>query len=202
MTAPLAIVQARMGSRRFPGKMLADLGGRPLVWWAWNAAVEAFGAANVVVAMPASAENDVLAEAVEGFGGTVFRWDGDEDDVLGRFVACARTYRWRDDTVVLRVTADDPFKVPDLMRRVADGERHPVELSCEGFTLAFLEVANRDYRPSMTTREHMTYLFTHRPPPAPPGVWTVDTPEDLEAAQRKVMVNRLAYAMAQPDGHP
>lgn len=201
---PLAIVQARIGSTRLPRKMLLDLGGKPLIWWAWRAAVDAFGAENVVVAIPATPENDELAEVVDGFrrydrskigNANVFRWDGPENDVLGRFHACAHTYRWHPDSVIVRVTPDDPFKVPERLRRVARGERHPVEMGGEAFTLAMLDRAyqrNRahgDEKRMAYQAEHITYaLFKCDAPPAPPGVWTIDTAEDLEAARELIAV--------------
>lgn len=189
MTPPvLAIVQARMASTRLPRKMLLPLGGKPLVWWAWNAAVEAFGEDNVVCAIPGTPENDELATVLEGFPANVFRWDGDENDVLGRFYACAHTYRWMPETVLVRVTPDDPFKSPEIMRRVAQGERHPVELGAEAFTLAMLEDANARLYPYDPFRQHMTHaLFRAPPPKAPPGIWTVDTQEDYERAREHVV---------------
>lgn len=176
---PLAIVQARIASTRLPRKMLLDLRGRPLVYHAWKSAVMAFGPDHVVCALPASPENDELAEAIEGFDGRVFRWDGPEYDVLGRFWHCAHTYRWRPDSVIVRVTPDDPRKNPRLMVRVANGERLPVEQSCEAFTLAELDAAHHTPK---AEREHLTkVLFSVPPPPAPPGVWTVDTEADYQA---------------------
>ena len=204
MTIPvLSIVQARLGSTRLPRKMLLDLGGHPLIWWAWNAARTAFGDEHTVVAMPASEENDGLAKAVEGFGGRVFRWPGDERDVLGRFHACAHTYRWHPDSVIVRVTPDDPLKQPVSMLRVAAGERLPVELGGEAFTLAMLDTAEA-FTPKTVgwsgvafhnqAREHLThnrYLCTGSPPPAPEGCWTVDTADDLDR-MRALFAN--AYA--------
>lgn len=183
---PLAIVQARIGSTRLPRKMLLDLGGHPLVYWAWNAARIAFGDEHTVVAMPASAENDELASVVEGFGGRVFRWAWPENDVLGRFHACAHTYRWHPDSVIVRVTPDDPLKSVTHLIRVAAGERLPVELGGEAFTLAMLDNAHEcevSYPPGWNKkREHLTHALSHiaDPPPAPEGCWTVDTAEDLE----------------------
>lgn len=188
---PLAIVQARIGSTRLLGKMLLPLGGRPLVYWAWKAACDAFGRENVVAAIPASEENDELASTIEDWKGAVFRWDGPENDVLGRLHACAQRYRWHPDAVIVRITPDDPFKVPDLMRRVAEGERHPVELGGEAFTLAMLnrerERAFIGYymaEPVWRETEHLSYLIGEAPPPPPGQVWTIDTRADYEAAVR------------------
>ena len=187
---PLAIVQARIASTRLPDKMLADLGGKPLVRWAWEAACSAFGADNVVCAIPASAENAQLGHILHALGAEVFRWDGPEDDVLSRLWHCAHRYRWHPQTVIVRVTPDDPFKLPGLLREVASGIRHPVELGGEAFTLEMLDRADL----YASEREHITReLFRTPPPPAPKGIWTVDTPEDLEAAR-----NRIARVSVDP----
>lgn len=186
--APLAVVQARLGSTRLPGKMLLPLGGKPLICWALDAAVEAFGTFNTVVAIPASTENDALADALqeESPHVAIFRWDGDERDVLGRFHACAHTYRWHPESVLVRVTPDDPFKDPRLMRRVANGERLPVEIGAEAFTLAMLDAAHaREDAPER--REHITRaLFPVEVERLTRPGWTVDTLQDYEAARRRV----------------
>jgi spore coat polysaccharide biosynthesis protein SpsF (cytidylyltransferase family) len=186
---PLAIVQARIASTRLPAKMLLDLGGKPLVRWATDAAIEAFGRENVVAAIPASAENDELARVLSEVC-EVFRWDGPENDVLGRFYYCAHRYRWHPDSVIVRVTPDDPFKVPAMMRRVANGERWPVEQGGEAFTLATLTMwRQRAFvgfdmgEPTWYGYEHLSHLIGDAPH-APPGIWTVDTAEDLEAARK------------------
>ena len=178
---PLAIVQARMGSKRLPGKMLLLLGERPLVWWAWDAAVTAFGEENVICAIPASEENDELAIALSQYGARVWRWDGPESDVLGRFFFCAHTYRWHPESVIVRVTADDPFKDPAKLRRVAAGERLPEATSGEAFTLRMLQVAHLS---QTVEREHLTHiLYPCAAPEAPAGTWTIDTDIDLAAAR-------------------
>ena len=183
---PLAIVQARMGSTRMPNKMIRPLAGRPLIWWAWRRAVEAFGEDNVVVAMPASEENNVLAEMVKNFGGKVFRWNGDENDVLGRFYYCAHSLRWHPSSVICRVTPDDPRKDPKLMKEVSWGVRHPVELSCEATTLQELSILHATVT-ELEAREHLTLILSPVPPPAAPaGVWTVDTEFQLAAIEKRM----------------
>ena len=192
---PLAIIQARMGSKRLPGKMIKMLGDHPLIWHAWHAASEAFGARNVVFAIPASSENDVLANVIDdmdtdGHQTNLFRWPGPESDVLGRFHMCAHTYRWHPLSVIVRITPDDPFKDPRKMWDVVfGGTRHPVEISCEAFTLDTLSVAHNTIE-NLDQREHITHaLFPVGPPPAPAGTWTIDTPDDLKRA-RKVLKMR------------
>ena len=183
---PLCIVQARMGSKRLPGKMMLPLAGQPLIYHAWRRSVEAFGESNVVVAIPASEENAPLKAFLERIDANVFEWDGLEGDVLSRFYYCANAYRWHPDTIILRVTPDDPLKRRDLMLKVMMGERHPVELSCEAITLEYLALLFANVE-DLDAREHLSLVFSPVDPPAPPeGVWTIDTMEDYEAMKLKM----------------
>ena len=182
---PLAIVQARMASTRLPGKMMLPLNGHPLVYHAWRRSVEAFGEVNVVVAMPISEENDTLAEFIKRIGGQVFRWDGPEEDVLGRFYFCANAYRWHPQSVIVRITPDDFRKDVHAMKAVAAGARLPVEIGAEAFTLEQLLIAHA-YVTDPAQREHITHaIFPTPPPPAPEGLFTIDTEEDYEAAKKR-----------------
>jgi len=184
---PLAIIQARVGSKRLPGKVLLPIGGAPLIEHVWRRTVKAFGKRHTVVAHPDTPENAPLAEYLESLGAQRFPWDGPEDDVLSRFYYCAHRYRWHPDSVILRVTADDWRKSPPMMRRVANGERMAVELGAEAFTLAMLDEAQRTPDLPAAHREHITLaLFPTLPPKPPPGVWTIDTADDLAAAQSVV----------------
>lgn len=199
---PLAIVQARIASTRLPGKMLMDLGGKPLVRWATDAAVQAFGRENVVAAIPASEENDELARVLSEVC-EVFRWDGPENDVLGRFYHCAHRYRWHHETVIVRCTPDDWAKSASGLRRVASGERLAVEVGGEAFTLAHLGEMHR-YWERGDFRQHITkalFEFPPQPPPPADHPWTIDTAKDLEAAraylarESDTLANRVLFAI-------
>jgi len=170
-----------MGSTRLPGKVLLPIGSHTLLQRVWRATVMAFGAQHTVVAYPDTPESDPLRDELDRIGATGFAWDGPENDLLGRFHACAHTFRWHPDSVIVRVTADDPYKDPAAMRRVAAGERLPVEIGAEAFTLAMLDDAN-SYLHTDEAREHLTLaMFPTPPPPPPPGIWSIDTREDYEA---------------------
>jgi spore coat polysaccharide biosynthesis protein SpsF len=98
------VVSARMASRRCPGKALAPLAGRPLLAVLLERMTQARGVEGVVLATSTRAENDVLVGMAEAQGVPVFR--GDEDDVLGRHVECARAFG---ADHVVRVTGDNPL---------------------------------------------------------------------------------------------
>lgn len=97
-------IQARMSSRRFPGKVLAPFRGEPMVWQVIAAVRRALVAVPVVVATSTDPADDPLVLLLERRGVPVFR--GSRDDVFERFRACARTYpsEW-----ILRICGDSPL---------------------------------------------------------------------------------------------
>lgn len=207
---PLAIIQARLNSRRLPGKMLLPIGDETLLERVYKASLLAFANEDndhVVIAIPGTQANVPLIEHAEQIAGKarVFLSDREEWDVLGRFADCARTYRWDPESVIMRITPDDPFKDPVAMQMVAQGCRYPVEFGGEAFTMADLHAADRKLAKSrdevesrllygqlgeidstwevdQRRREHLTYAFFDHP--APPAVAdhpvTIDTWADYE----------------------
>lgn len=189
MNRPLCIIQARLHSARLPNKMLLELGGETLIVRAHRLACEAFGQADVVVAIPASDGDGPLGDELRRISASVFAWDGAESDVLGRFHACAHHYRWHPQTVIHRWTPDDPFKMVVAVRAVVNGTRLPVEMGGEAFTLqmldhAYARVGMMQLKTEQARlREHITYaLFSTWPPAPPEGLWTIDTPEQYQEA--------------------
>jgi len=184
--------------------MLLKLGGETLIERGYRLACEAFGAENVVVAIPAEDEAGPLGEELRRIGASIFALAGYGQNVLRLFHACAHTRRWHSDSIIFRYTPDDPHKDPAMMRRVAIGERLPVELGGEAFTLAQLDYAD-GYSPQ---REHLTlamanlsFLSLPLPPPCPPGptVWSIDTRSDYQRAKEQIepggkwSIGRLTY---------
>jgi aminopeptidase-like protein/spore coat polysaccharide biosynthesis protein SpsF (cytidylyltransferase family) len=109
----VAVIQARMGSNRFPGKMLARLGGIPLLEWVVRRLRSATSLTQIVVATSDRDSDDALAEHATSLGVAVFR--GSEADVLGRFVGAA--HMAGADNVV-RICADNPFIDPAEVDRL------------------------------------------------------------------------------------
>ena len=174
----LAIIQARYQATRLPGKVMLPLAGTPLLEHVWRRTVRAFGPERVLIATTGLFANAPLLEWGDRLGARVFAWDGHEDDVLGRLVAAADDVRAPEHTVIVRVTADDPFKDWRLMR----AGTWPVEVGCERFYLRFLREAQS--WASALQHEHLTYLHQQPPPVLPNGWrWTMDTPQDYAFAQ-------------------
>ena len=103
MSHAVIILQARMGSKRLPGKSLAQIGARRLVSHCL-ARLLVGSAAQVMLATTNEPEDDPLADAAAAYCVPVFR--GPVDDVLQRYALAASSVNAR---YVVRATADNPL---------------------------------------------------------------------------------------------
>lgn len=199
MSATAIVLQARMGSTRLPGKVLATLGG----WSILEHCVRrlALSGQPVIVATTALSQDDAIEAEARRLGVEVFR--GEVDDVLGRYLAAARAFGL---SMLVRATADNPLVDTggverSLAFRQRVGADHVVERGLPvGTAVEVVTVEALERAASLITdpydREHVTSFirrdsrFTALRVVAPgtlrrPGLrLTVDTPEDLELVQR------------------
>lgn len=113
MTRTVAVIQARLGSQRFPEKMLADLGGRSLLDWVVTRVSRCRLVDKVIVATTQEPLDDRLVKECERLGVDVRR--GPTNDVLARFVAAIRD---EPADAVVRICADNPFVDPGCVDQV------------------------------------------------------------------------------------
>ena len=198
----VAIVQARMTSTRFPGKVLVDLLGAPMLERVVERARTAERLTGLWVACTDGASDDPIMDWCRRSRVPVFR--GSERDVLGRFVGTARA---ADADVIVRLTADCPLIDGSIIDRVVDtlvsrdppfdyaanvlARTFPRGLDVEAFTRVALERMDH-VGTSRESREHVTIparlehreLFTIRSVTSDTDDsdlrFTVDTPDDLE----------------------
>jgi len=104
MRTAVAIIPARLGSTRFPGKVLADATGMPLIRHVAESAACSARVAGVVVAT----DDDRVRVAVEAFGGTAVMTSADHPNGTSRLAEAARLLRLPDDTVIVNVQGDEP----------------------------------------------------------------------------------------------
>jgi len=100
----IAIVQARMGSKRLPNKMLSKIGNKPLIEILLDRLSKAKKINKIILATSVSKNNDTLVEVVKKLGYKFFR--GSEENVLERFYLAAKKYN---PEVVVRITGDCPL---------------------------------------------------------------------------------------------
>ena len=111
----VAIIQARMGSSRLPGKVLLDIGGQPMLARVQARTARSRRAAQVLVATTAEASDDAIAAWCGAHDVPCSR--GSEFDVLDRYYQAAHT---ANADVVVRVTADCPAVDSALVDDVVD----------------------------------------------------------------------------------
>jgi glutamate-1-semialdehyde 2,1-aminomutase len=205
----VAIIQARMGSTRLLGKVLADLGGKPVLAWVVRAARAALGVDDVWVATSTAAADDAVTAWCKTSGVSVYR--GSESDVLERYADAAKASGAQ---IVVRLTADCPLLDPAVIAQTirlrsmtgadyasnVDPPTWPDGLDCEVLTAKALFAAAAEATRA-SDREHVTPFvrnnrdrFTAETLIAPlPGLagerWTLDAPEDL--ALLSSLVTRL-----------
>ena len=113
-----AIVQARMGAERFPGKMLADLGGKPVLAHVIDRLKKCDTLHHIVVASP----DKELVDLAYDRGVWGYPAAGDPNNVLLRYIKAAG---WSGAQIVVRITGDCPLLSPqlvdDCVNRYVDG---------------------------------------------------------------------------------
>ena len=195
----VAIIQARMGSTRLPGKVLSDLGGRTMLARVASRAGRAASIDEVVVATTCSPADAPILRECDREAIACFR--GNEPDVLDRYHRAAIFHR---ADVVVRITADCPLIDSEVVDRVVNTflevkpdfaantlrRTYPRGLDTEVMTAAALARAWRD-ADEPYQRTHVTpYIYQH------PELfellsitgqedlsghrWTVDSPADLD----------------------
>ena len=117
-----AVIQARTGSTRLPGKVLRPLGGRPVLDRVVTAGQTAPGIDQVLVATSSQPGDDPVADRAARLGAGVVR--GSEDDVLSRFVLAVDEHPC---DAVVRLTADCPMLDPELVGLVVAAWRQAPE---------------------------------------------------------------------------
>jgi len=192
------VVQARMDSHRFPGKVLAEiLPGVPMLAYMLERVQRARLDDVIVVATTTNAADDPVEALAERMGVRTFR--GSEHDVLRRYMGAAAMVGAQ---VVVRLTADcpliDPAHVDAAITRFAEGDADHLEVVGvpDGMQVEVTtaEVLGRTWGVADTEeREHVTLHMRRRPETfrlvlldagGSEGRWTVDETADLELVRR------------------
>ena len=197
----VAIIQARMSSKRLPGKVLLELAGKPVLSHVVNRISSCRTIDKVVVATSQEASDDLINQWC--IKNRVLCYRGSLDDVLDRYYKAATHY---DADVIVRVTADCPAIDPTIVDEVVDGfhdgnyeffglsGEFPDGLDCSVFSFSAIQRAWQDaVLPS--EREHVGPYIEKNPQLFKSGNlkkfsglshmrWTLDEPRDLVFLQK------------------
>jgi glutamate-1-semialdehyde 2,1-aminomutase len=198
----VAIVQARMGSIRFPAKVMQPICGEPMIGLLLERLAKSKRVEQIVLATSEDSCNEELAKYVLGLGFTVYR--GSEDDVLDRYY---RTAMEANADVIVRVTGDCPLIDSSLVDAVIENfmeksvcyasnispPTFPDGLDVEVFTFKALKKAWSQAK-KKPEREHVTPFIKNSdqftkwnliyPTDHSSQRWTVDEPADLEVVRK------------------
>jgi len=169
----VAIIQARMGSARLPGKVLAEIGGRSMLRRVCGRAAQAARIDQLLVATTMEPDDEAIVDECARLQVACFR--GSTDDLLDRYHKAARAYR---ADAVVRITADCPLIDPQVIDLVVDALKKrgqdpfsyasntlrrtwPRGLDTEAMTAAALSRACREATEPYQ-RTHVTpYIYRH-----------------------------------------
>jgi len=194
-----AIVQARMGSTRLPGKVKKEIVGKPILWHIIDRLKRAKLIDNIIVATTDKEIDKPILGLAKKLG--IASYAGSEEDVLDRYYQTAKGFGV---DVIVRITADcplvDPHVVDKVIRRYLKGDcdyaantlkqTYPDGLDAEVFSYAALERAWEEARWA-SEREHVTPYIRKNPDKFRLANvenrvnlsrlrWSVDEKEDLE----------------------
>lgn len=201
MNLVAAIVQARMGSTRLPGKVLLDIQDKPLLQHVTERVSQSRFIEKVIIATTVDKKDDAIIKFATAHRLPCYR--GSENDVLDRFYQAAKQYRV---TTIVRITPDDPFKDPEVIDKVVSyyianqgkldyvsnsiKPTYPEGLDVEVFSCEALEKAWQEAK-KPSEREHVTpYIWGHPELFRVANIeneedlsrlrWTLDTEADLQ----------------------
>ncbi|NQV00053.1 MAG: glycosyltransferase family protein [Parcubacteria group bacterium] len=166
----VVIIQARMGSKRFPGKVLKEIDGIPLLGHQFARIRKAKLIDGIVIATSDSVEDDAIATFCKKNNINCFR--GSENDVLSRYYECAKIHN---ADVIVRLTGDCPLSDPKIIDEMVElyhsksvdyaantvppeTRKYPSGLDVEVFNFLALEKAYNEVK-DKHDREHVTFYF-------------------------------------------
>jgi spore coat polysaccharide biosynthesis protein SpsF len=198
----VAIIQARNGSTRMPGKIFKELSGKPLISHICDRLNSSRYINQVLIATTLHQRDDILESWALQNKISCFR--GSEDNVLSRYYHAAME---ADADIIVRITGDDPFKEVNIIDNVIEllylknldfacnnfPPTFPEGLDVEVFTFASLKHAFENVQDPFEM-EHVTQFFYKNPHlfkienyVSPQNLsylrLTVDTPNDFKFAE-------------------
>ena len=193
------ILQARMGSNRFPEKVMKLINSIPMIFHVTNQISHSRYSKNIVIATTKNNEDDIIEKYLKEKNIQVFR--GNDLDCLDRYYECAKLYNFN---IIVRITCDNPLIDPTLIDDAIDvfvNNQYDYVTNCkprtfpqgtevEVFSFKALEKAWQEAK-KLSEREHVTpYFYNNLNKFQIFNVtnendlsryrWTVDTKEDLE----------------------
>ncbi|PKN88670.1 MAG: acylneuraminate cytidylyltransferase [Chloroflexi bacterium HGW-Chloroflexi-8] len=203
----VAIIQARMGSSRLPGKVLKNIAGKPMLAYVCERICLSKLINHIVVATTDETSDDPIANYCMENDISCFR--GKQFDVLDRFYQAALIFK---ADIIVRITADCPLIDPEMIDDVIESfinqevdfaanrlpppwkRSFPIGLDIEVSTFSALEKAWKEATLEFEREHVMPFLYDHpnrfktllihHEPDYGNKRWTVDTQQDFDMVEK------------------
>jgi spore coat polysaccharide biosynthesis protein SpsF len=197
------IIQARLGSQRFPKKTIKSIENKPMIWHVINRLKQVKASNQIILATTKNDEDKILLNIADKMN--IFSFTGSSNDVLDRYYSCAKKF-FADP--IIRITGDcpllDPFLIDDMIEFFQKNNfdylsntlepTYPDGLDVEIFSFQTLEKIMKKSN-LKSEHEHVTsYLKTHlnefqtynfiNDKDLSHHRWTIDQKEDLEFVKK------------------
>ena len=161
------IIPARYDSKRLPGKVLADINGKPMLQYVYENACNS-GAESVVIAT----DDQRVIDVAESFGAKVCMTSSDHQSGTERLFEAVGALEYDDDEIIVNLQADEPLLAPDTIKQVAadlaEHDNVKVATLCQPITEAD-ELFNPSVVKVVLNRRHYAMYFTRAAVP-----WELD----------------------------
>ena len=165
-----AIIQARTGSTRLPGKIFKELAGRPLLFHVLERLSLCKTLDKIVLATSTSSNDKKILDFAKEHG--VLSFAGSEDDVQNRYIKSAEKH---DINIIVRICSDSPFIDPEMIDKlvyalideradyaVPDPKIKSAQEGFEVFTLKALKMSRKKCK-EKPNKEHVTWFIRQNP---------------------------------------
>jgi|TARA_B100000749_G_C18373043_1_gene442609 spore coat polysaccharide biosynthesis protein SpsF (cytidylyltransferase family) len=115
----IIIIQARIGSTRFPKKVLKLIQQKPVIWHVINRLKQIPKIDNIVLATTKKKEDKILIKIAKQ--NAINHFQGKNNNVLNRFYECAKNF---DADIIIRITSDCPLIDPNLIKKMLNFYMH------------------------------------------------------------------------------
>ena len=194
-----AIIQARMGSTRLPGKVLKDIVGKPMLWHLINRVEKSQCKGNSIIATTRDKKDDAIEDFAKEYHLRIYR--GSEKDIVDRYYKAAGTYN---ADVIVRIWGDCPLIDPEIIdKTIAQFVRYkadyannfnpptfPTGMNVEIYRFNTLERIRKETNDPFFREYPMEYIYANQQSFRAVYVkhdidlsdihWTVDYREDFE----------------------
>jgi len=135
----IGIIPARYNSRRLPGKPLAEINGRPMIYYVYQNAIKS----NVFNKIIVATDDRRIADAVEDFGGEAVMTSPEHQSGTDRLAEASRIMGLKKNDIVVNIQGDEPLMNPDHLKLLTDQfDKSDIQMATLASPLDDVKIAN------------------------------------------------------------